>query len=66
MQNATLKNNILFGRAYKKELYEKVYYVFLARVKVGMFESKIAIIAFTKMQRFSCNRKIAILGPICS
>ena len=24
MQNATLKNNILFGRDYKKDLYEKV------------------------------------------
>lgn len=24
MQNATLKNNVLFGRQYKKDLYEKV------------------------------------------
>ena len=26
MQNATLKNNILFGRNYQRELYEKVKY----------------------------------------
>ena len=26
MQNATLKNNILFGRTYQKDLYEKVNY----------------------------------------
>ena len=25
MQNATLKNNILFGRDFKKDLYEKVH-----------------------------------------
>ena len=30
MQNATLKNNILFGRDYQKELYEKVSIVLFA------------------------------------
>jgi ABC-type multidrug transport system fused ATPase/permease subunit len=38
MQNATLKNNILFGREYKQDLYEKVFtYIQLCACAMCLF-----------------------------